>query len=261
MNRRFLGHLATGVALAACFEVGFALAAQTTANNPPASGNTSAPQAAFVANPDPSAYVTVLEGTPLQVLTDKPFNTRQAKEGASLSFTLNQDIVVRGTLIIPHGVTLHGTVVRSKRGGKLAGTPTLILELTSLDLEGRSYPLFSYQFKVEGSSKAPLTETLAANGAFYGALAGAVASGRTGASTEGQRLADVGAGAAAGAGVGAVAAMVSGDSVVRVPAEAQLTFYLAAPIAVVPVSAREAARIAKENHHGEPALYLRGEAP
>lgn len=208
---------------------------------------------------DPNTYVEIPENTGLQVLTDRPLNSKHAREGTSLSFTLNKDIIVHNTLIIPHGVTLHGMLVRSKRSGKLTGSPELIIELTSLDLEGRNYPLYTYQFEVKGTSKTPQTEVLAANGAYYGALAGAIGAGKTGASTETQKVADVGAGAAAGAGVAAAAVIASGRSSIDIPAEAELTFHLAAPIAVVPVSPEEAARINKEHPHGDPVLYLRGE--
>jgi hypothetical protein len=38
-------------------------------------------------------------------------------------------------------------------------------------------------------------------------------------------------------------------------------FYLAAPVTVTPVSAKEAARLAQGLHSGGPNLYLRGDTP
>jgi hypothetical protein len=81
-------------------------------------------------------------------------------------FTLSEDVVVDNVLIIPRGATVHGTAVQSKKAGTLTGSPDLILKLVSLDLGGRSHPLYSYQFKVEGTSKTKPTETKVKGGAL-----------------------------------------------------------------------------------------------
>jgi hypothetical protein len=73
-------------------------------------------------------------------------------------------------LIIPRGAIVHGTAVQSKKAGTLTGSPDLILKLVSLDLGGRSHPLYSYQFKVEGTSKTKPTETKVKGGALIGSL-------------------------------------------------------------------------------------------
>jgi hypothetical protein len=75
------------------------------------------------------------------------------------------------------------------------------------------------------------------------------------------KLADIGAGAAVGAGVGAVASALTPGDVVTIPAEAQMDFHLAAPIAVVPVTPAEAQRLAQKMRPGGPVLYVRGETP
>ncbi len=102
---------------------------------------------------DPKTQVTVLENTLIRVMTNAPLSSRQTREGAHLLFTLSEDVVVDNLLIIPRGATVHGTAVQSRKAGTLTGSPDLILKLVSLDLGGRSYPLYSYQFKVEGTSK------------------------------------------------------------------------------------------------------------
>jgi hypothetical protein len=48
---------------------------------------------------------------------------------------------------------------------------------------------------------------------------------------------------------------------VTIPAEAQMDFHLAAPIAVVPVTPAEAQRLAQKMRPGGPVLYVRGETP
>jgi len=66
--------------------------------------------------------------------------------------------------------------------------------------------------------------------------------------------------AGVGAGVGAAIAASSPPSIALIPAESEMEFTLASPIAVFPVDQRTAARLAQGMHHGGPALYLRGES-
>lgn len=206
-------------------------------------------------------FVEIPEDTPLEVLTDRPLRTERAAHDIPATFTLAEDVMVQGAVVIPRGVTLHGNIVRSKPSGRLSGSPELVLELTSIELEGRTYPLYTYQFQVTGASKTPQTTVLTANGAFYGAIAGSVGAARTGASTAKQTLADVGAGAAAGTALTAAVSAASGRTVVDIPAESQLTFALAAPIVIVPLSAEAVDRIRKQHPLPAPVLYVRGQIP
>ena len=47
--------------------------------------------------------ITVLEDTPLQVITDALISSRTTKEGAKIPFTVTRDVVVDGILVIPCG--------------------------------------------------------------------------------------------------------------------------------------------------------------
>ncbi len=97
----------------------------------------------------PDLQVTVLENTRFSVITSTRINTTKIHEGEPLTFLLEEDVLVDDLLVIPRGATLHGSVVEVRKAGKLTGSPDLILKLVSLDMEGRSYSLYSYQFKVE----------------------------------------------------------------------------------------------------------------
>ena len=179
-----------------------------------------------------------------------------------LAFTLSQDIVVDGVLIVPRGATIHGRVIESRQAGALSGSPQLILQLTSLSLAGRNYPLYTYQFMVTGASKTRPTEMKMKGGAIVGAVAGAVLSGTAnGDTTAVGRLAGAGTGAAVGAGVGAAVSLATPAPIVDIPAESEMDFFLASPISVVPVTAREAAHLSQGLQSGGPALYVRGETP
>jgi hypothetical protein len=206
--------------------------------------------------------VTVLEDTRLSAITNTRINTARIHEGETLTFMLEEDVLVDDLLVIPRGATLHGSVVQVRKAGKLTGSPDLILKLVSLDLEGRSYPVYSYLFKVEGTSKTQPTENKIKTGTVIGAVAGAALYGSAnGTPTVVGTLARMDTGAAVGAGTGTLVAAVSPGPVIDIPAESQIDFYLASPISVTPVSRREAVRLSEGLHSGGPVLYVRGEQP
>jgi hypothetical protein len=207
------------------------------------------------------AEVTVLEDTLIRVMTNEPVDSRRAGTGAALSFTVSEDVLVNGARAIPRGATVHGTIVRSKKAGVLNGRPALTLKLVSLELGGRNYPLYSYQLKVTGTSKTASTETTVATGAAVGAIVGASVASEKGGISDSGHVASASAGAVVGAGVGTIVAATSSGPGISIPAEAQVDFYLAAPITVAPVSAPEAAKLAEGLHSGGPRLYVRGETP
>jgi hypothetical protein len=132
--------------------------------------------------------------------------------------------------------------------GDLGGSSALALTLTSLDLGGRSYPLTSDQFRVKGPSKTGQTVGSAVGGGIIGTIIGCAVGRGVGCA--------VGAGAGVAAGTAASAA--SSGPGVWIPAEAQVTFHLAAPLTVNPVSPQEAARLAQGLYQGGPNLYRRG---
>jgi hypothetical protein len=209
--------------------------------------------------------ITVLEDTLIRVMTNEPVNSKRAEHGTPLLFTVSEDVVAGDVLAIPRGATVHGVVIKSKKAGVLTGSPELKLKLVSLDLGGRSYPLDSYQFKVKGTSKAGPTETKAIRGAAVGAIVGAATgsvSAKGGVSEDGAgRVASMTTGAALGAGVGTMVSAATPGPGIWIPSEAQVDFYLAAPVTVKPVSTKEAARLAQGLHSGGPSLYVRGDNP
>jgi len=210
--------------------------------------------------------LTILEDTLIRVMTSEPIDSKHARDGTPVLCIVSEDVLVDDVLAIPRGATAHGMVVRSKKAGVLTGSPELIIKLVSLDLGGRTYPLYTYLFKMTGASKTQPTETKALRGAAVGAVAGALASGVSskGGVQEADgmgRAASMGAGAAVGAGVGAAISAATPGPVIRIPSEAQVDFYLAAPITVTRISAKEAALLAEGLHSGGPSLYLRGETP
>ncbi len=195
--------------------------------------------------------VTVPQGALVQVRTSEPVDSKRAKDGTPVQFTVIQDVAVGGVLAIPRGATVHGVISEVKKAGELAGHSELALTLTSLDLGGRTYPLQSDVFKVKSPNKAGETAGNAIGGGILGTIIGC-AVGR-----------GVGCAVGAGAGVAAGTAASAASSGPRawIPAEALVDFHLATPVTVNPVSPQEAARLAQGLYPGGPTLYRRGYAP
>jgi hypothetical protein len=210
----------------------------------------------------PKAEITVLEDTLIRVMTNEPVSSRHSKDGVPVLFTLSEDVMVDNVLAIPRGVAVHGEIVQTSKAGVLTGSPELTLKLVSLDLGGRSYPLYTYLFKAQGTSKTKPTETKIKGGAVVGAIVGGVFSGSAkGGSTAVSKAAGMATGAAVGAGVGTVVSASTPGPSMTIPAESEIDFHLASPISVKPVSAKEAARLSQGLRHGGPVLYVRGDAP
>ena len=194
--------------------------------------------------------VTIPPGMLLQVRTSEPVDSKRAKDGQPVQFTVIQDVAVGGVLAIPRGAVVHGVVTEAKNAGsgKLAGSSVLALTLTSLDLGGQSYPLSTDQFRVKGPNKAGQTVNNAVGGAIVGAIIGCAIGRGPGCAI----------GAGAGAAGGTAASAASGGPRVWIPAEALVTFHINAPLTVNPVSPQEAARLAEGLYPGGPSLYRRG---
>jgi hypothetical protein len=241
--------------------------AQNLAPSPVQTGTeTQAAQPEVSPKQDSKAPITVLEESLLRVWTTDSLDSKRLKHGTPLVFIVSEDVVVGDALAIPRGATVHGLVTESKKAGRLTGSPDLTLELVSLDLGGRSYPLYTHPFKVIGMSKTEPTEKKVARGAFVGGIVGSSVSGVS--KTKGlvtsngsSRVAGMATGAGVGAGVGTVVAAASPGPTIWIPSESQLDFFLASPITVAPVSAKEAARLAQGLRSGGPTLYLRDETP
>jgi hypothetical protein len=193
--------------------------------------------------------VTLPAGTLLQLRTSEPVDSKRAKDGEPVQFMVIQDVTMGGVLAIPRGAVVHGVIAEHKNvgSGSMGGSSSLALALTSLDLGGRTYPLESDQFKVKAPNKAGQTVGSALTGGVIGTIIGC-AVGR-------------GAGCAIGAGAGVAGGTALGAAEpgyrAWIPAEALVTFHIAAPITVAPVGPQEAARLAQGLYPGGPALYRR----
>jgi hypothetical protein len=189
----------------------------------------------------------------LQLRASEAVDSKRAKDGEPVQFTVIQDVTMGGVLAIPRGATMHGVITESKNvgSGDLAGSSVLALKLTSLDLGGRSYPLDSDQFKVKSPNKAGQTVGSAVGGGVIGAIIGCAVG----------RGAGCAIGAGAGVAAGTAASAASPGPRAWIPAEALVTFHLKSPLTVDPVGPQEAARLAQGLYPGGPTLYRRAYYP
>jgi hypothetical protein len=196
-----------------------------------------------------SAPVTVSPGSLIQLRTSEPVDSKHAVSGTPVQFTVIQDVSVGGALAIPRGATVHGVVtdVRQSKQGDLTGSSALALTLTSIDLGGQTYSVQSDEFRVQSPGKGGQTANSAITGSIIGTIIGCAAGG--------------GVGCAVGAGAGAAGGMAVGGAMhgptAWIPAEAQATFHLMAPLTVTPVTPQEAARLAQGLYQGGPRLQQR----
>lgn len=177
--------------------------------------------------------VTVPQGSLLRIRINEGLDSKHTQPGTPFDAVVLNDVVADGAVAIPRGASVQGTVVDAKSGGLIKGHGELALKLNQVTLSGRTFPINSDVWSVNGEGKGGQTVGSAVGLGAVGALIGAVAGGGAGAA--------IGAGAGAAAGVGASAA--SGSRQVLIPSEAILTFHLASPAPVTTISQAEMDRL------------------
>lgn len=177
--------------------------------------------------------VTVPSGALIRIRINQTLDSARTKPGDHFDGIVVNDVAADGAIAIPRGAMVHGTVVDAKKSGAVKGRGELSLQLTSVSLGGKDYPLASDVWQHNGADKAVQSVNSTLVGGVLGALVGAAAGGGQGAA--------IGAGVGGAAGLGASAASHNGQ--VFVPSEGLLTFHLAQPATVATVSQAEMDRL------------------
>jgi hypothetical protein len=190
------------------------------------------PQRPYVAQKGGDAVV-VPAGTTLRVRINQGLNSKNTVAGTTFDGVVLNDVVAGGSIAIPRGASIQGTVVAAHTAGELKGKGELKLQLTSVSLGGRVYPVATDFWWHQGADKTANTVGNTVGLGAMGALIGAVAGG--------------GVGAAVGAGVGGVAGLgvsaASGKGEAALPPEAILSFHLTQPADITTVSQAELNRL------------------
>lgn len=163
--------------------------------------------------------MTVPSGTQISVRTDEAIDSQNASEGQPFPATVLQDVTGgAGEVLIPRDSRAH-LIIRQANAGSTTGSPSLVLDLESITVNGRSYHVSTEDVTQSGNSgigKNRRTAEMVGGGAVLGTLLGAIAGGGKGAAI----------GAAAGAAAGGTAQVLTKGKQVKVPAETILRFQL-----------------------------------
>ena len=156
-------------------------------------------------------------GQEIAVRTAHTISTRTTQAGEAFVGTLAEDVVVRGTTVVPAGSRVTGRVVFAERSGRVKGVARMGVQLAEMQLaDGTTVPVSTTSHVVEAKKTYGKDAQKVGVGAGVGALIGAVSGGGSGAAK--------GAGVGAGAGTGAVLA-TRGDAA-EIRAESLLRFQL-----------------------------------
>jgi hypothetical protein len=167
-------------------------------------------------------FATIPQGSSIMVRLQKPLDSGVNEAGDTFRTILDRDIVVNGIVVAPRGSILEGKLSKVEKSGRVQGRASMVLQLTNLFIENRSYPLQTENLSFEAQSTKKKDATKVGIGAGVGAVIGAIAGGGKGAA--------IGAAVGAGAG-GATVAATRGDEL-RFEAEQKFTFILQHNVAV-----------------------------
>lgn len=174
------------------------------------------------AAPPAPKKVTIPAGTNLSIRLVDGLDSERNQVGDQFKATLNAPVVVEDDVVIPQDADIQGRVVDVKSAGRFAGQSTLVLELTSVSFNGRTYNISTNQWSRSGTGRGKSTAAKVGGGAAIGAIIGGLAGGGKGAA--------IGATVGAGAGTG-VSAATKGQQI-KLGSEALLSFTLQNPLTV-----------------------------
>jgi hypothetical protein len=171
--------------------------------------------------PEPIVF-TVAGGTVLNVRLQNSLDSGVNKSGDTFDAILDQDIVADGKIIAARGSILKGKLSHVAQSGRLEGRATMSLQLVSLVVANRTYPIQTEILSFEADSTKKKDATKVGIGAGLGAVIGAIAGGGKGAAI----------GAAVGAGAGGATVAVTRGKEVQLETEHKLGFVLSRDFSV-----------------------------
>jgi hypothetical protein len=172
----------------------------------------------------PEPVRTLPAATTIVVRNGERIRAGSTQAGQTFPAVIVRDVIgADGGVAIPKGSNAT-LVVRAARGqGKVKGRSEIVIDLESVDVEGRHYHLETTDIArsgKQGMGKNRRSAKFIGGGALLGTVIGAVAGGPKGAM--------IGAGAGAGAGAGLQA--VTRGKAVSIPPETILSFRLEEPV-------------------------------
>jgi hypothetical protein len=189
------------------------------------------------AAPPAPTKVTIEQGTPISIRLIDSIDSEKNQIGETFHASLNTPLSAEGSEAIPAGTDVAGHIVDLRSAGKFKGQSLVVLQLDSINANGKSYELQTDQYRKEGSSRGKSTAEKVGGGAIVGGIIGAIAGGGKGAAI----------GSAAGAGVGGGAQAASKAKAVKLPSETVLNFTLQSPLTIARPSDQNTGRPKLDN--------------
>ena len=171
------------------------------------------------------ADVDVPAGTGLAIRINQQISVKTSREGDRFDGEFVEPIVGQnGQVIVPKGTPVGGVVDYSHRRGHFKGRSLLELRLTSLTLNGTSYPLATHDLQRTKKGKGKRSAAMIGGGAGLGMLIGGVATGGVG----------LVVGGLAGGGAGTAISGLTGNRDIVIPSESIVHFKLADDLTLQP---------------------------
>ncbi len=165
--------------------------------------------------------VLIPAGTTLRVRTIDPIDVDVAKAGHKFKGSLDDPIMMDGSVVVPRGASVTLVAVKVEQSGKMKGSDLIQLKVNSIVARGVSHQVVTSFQQIAGKSEGKSTGRKLIGGAGLGAIVGGIAGGGKGAAI----------GAAVGGAGGAVIS-ASGEQHLKVPSETRLEFRLEAAVKI-----------------------------
>jgi hypothetical protein len=202
----------------------------TTTATPPPAGSTipapAAPAVSAVPQPPPAPVsVNIPAGTTLTIRIDQRISVKTSRAGDTFSGEVVEPILTSDNrVLLPKLTPVNGLVDVSHRRGHFKGSSLLELRLTSLTLNGATYPLTTKDLARSKRGKGRRSTAMIGGGAGLGMLVGGVATGGVG----------LVVGGLVGGGAGTAAAGLTGNRDLDIPAESIVRFKLSDDLVLQP---------------------------
>lgn len=171
----------------------------------------------------PAGALTMPAGTWISVRINEPLSSNHSQAGDAFTATLAQPLVVNGYVVARRGQTIQGRVDEAQKAGRVKGTSSLGLELTTLTLvDGQQVAVKTQLMDRRGDTSKGRDAGAIAATTGAGAAIGAAAAGGFGA----------GMGAIGGAVVSTIGVLATRGHATEVYPEMPLMFRLEAPVAI-----------------------------
>jgi hypothetical protein len=119
------------------------------------------------ANANQTDEIVVAEGTPINVVTAQDVTSKEAKPNDPVKFTVNEDLVINGQVVVRKGTAATGSVINAEKGGYLGKSGKLGVQVESTQtVDGQPLRLRAAKGK-EGNDKTNSTMALSMISGFF----------------------------------------------------------------------------------------------